>query len=237
MSLLSKQLIALIVIWLISAPFAGAQQVHKLHVEDQNYLPAQGPAPTYAKPQMVGPLPGKVDTTPKPKPKPKETAKVIKAGIKVDQHKAAPPARPIVAPKPVAVPVVNGVLPDQFLGRWQVLGSRSAVEAQAQYQSGIDGIFSGSTSNIWNIQGNAVQGYTLTTDSGVSTPLNVQTKGDVAVLRYQHPINKTMAQEALVMQLVAGGAQFDGLEKISIVKPGEQGARAKVTYKLVGQRQ
>ncbi|MBX9724487.1 MAG: hypothetical protein K2X81_23960 [Candidatus Obscuribacterales bacterium] len=232
---MSKQLIALIVVWLISAPFASAQKVHQLHAEDENYLPAPGPAPTYSKPQMVGPPHAKVDAVPKPKPK--EKPKPIKAGITFDQHKAQPPVRPIVAPKPVAVPVVNGVLPDQFLGRWQVIGSRSAVEAQAQYQSGINGIFSGSTSNIWNIQGNAVQGYTLTTDSGVSTALNVQTKGDVAVLRYQHPINKTMAQEALVMQLVAGGAQFDGLEKISIVKPGEQGARAKVTYKLVGQRQ
>jgi hypothetical protein len=37
------------------------------------------------------------------------------------------------------------------------------------------------------------------------------------------------------MQLQQGGAQFDGLERISIVKQGE-GVRAKVEYNLVGHR-
>ncbi len=229
-----NKLIPLIAIWLLSSPLAFAQEFHKLHAEHENIIPNPGVTPEYSKPTMVGPIHPKLDVVPKPKPKPKpkpEPPKLIKTGISGTGLK--PPMRQ----QPVAeAPIVKGVLPDQFLGRWQVLGSRSKVVAQPQFQAGIDGIFSGSTSNTWNIQGNAVQGYTLTTDTGVSTALTVQTQGNTAVLRYQHPINKTMAQEALVMELVPGGAQFDGLERISIVKPGEQQPRAQVTYKLVGQR-
>jgi hypothetical protein len=130
-----------------------------------------------------------------------------------------------------------GYLPPQFLGRWLVNGTRSKVEALPQYQGGMDSIFSMQTQNIWTIQGSQQQGYTLGSDQGVQTSLMVQTTGDTAVLRYQHPIHNTMAQEAVVMQLMPGGATFSGLERISIVKQGEPGPRAKVEYNLVGRRQ
>lgn len=141
-----------------------------------------------------------------------------------------------MAPMTVQQPV-QGYLPPQFLGVWQVMGSRSGAEAQPQYQAGIDSIFAATTSNTWRIQGNQQQGYVLATDTGVQTALMVETQGNTAILRYQHPIKNTMAQEALVMQLLPGGAQFDGLERISIVKQGEPAPRAKVTYKLIGRRQ
>ncbi|MBX9686461.1 MAG: hypothetical protein K2X27_07135 [Candidatus Obscuribacterales bacterium] len=141
-----------------------------------------------------------------------------------------PPPMPMQNMQPV-----QGVLPPQFLGRWRVMGQRSAVEALPQYQAGMDGIFSMQTQNIWTIQGNPQQGYNLSTDTGVQTGLMVESSGNTAILRYQHPIKNTMAQEALVMQLLPGGAQFDGLERISIVgKQGEK--RAMVTYKLHGTR-
>lgn len=131
---------------------------------------------------------------------------------------------------------VKGYLAPQFLGVWQVSGTRSAIEAQPQYRSGVSNIFAATTSNTWRIEGNQSQGYLLSTNTGVQTRLTVETHGDNAILRYQHPINQTLAQEALVMQLLPGGAQFDGLESISIVKPNEP-PRAKVTYKLIGRRQ
>ncbi|MGH9554162.1 MAG: hypothetical protein ACRD3W_32590, partial [Terriglobales bacterium] len=62
-------------------------------------------------------------------------------------------------------------------------------------------------------------------------------EGGTAFIRYQHPISKTMAQEAIVMSLVPGGIQFNGLERISIVKEGMAQPRAKVTYQLMGSRQ
>lgn len=183
--------------------------------------------PSYSKPQMVG---GTPKVAPLPPPVKKDPPKKIKANIQQNVQQPPPPQR-MVQQAPV-----QGVLPPQFLGRWQVLGSRSNVEALPQYQAGMDGIFSMTTSNVWNIQGSPEQGYMLNTDTGVSTPLTVETQGNTAILRYQHPIKNTVAQEALVMQLGPGGMQFDGLERISIVKQGE-GTRAKVTYKLVGHRQ
>ncbi|HMY55331.1 MAG TPA: hypothetical protein PK671_20380, partial [Candidatus Obscuribacter sp.] len=80
--------------------------------------------------------------------------------------------------------------------------------------------------------------YTLKTDQGVTTSLNIyKVAGNQAFIRYQHPISKTMAQEAVVLELQNGGMSFQGLERISIVKEGEPQPRAKVTYQLYGQRQ
>ncbi|MBX9687119.1 MAG: hypothetical protein K2X27_10480 [Candidatus Obscuribacterales bacterium] len=205
----------------------------ELGVEQRNYMTPAPEVQQYGRPQMVG-VP-KYAAPPKPVKAPKPPK--LNAGI---QTQAVKPALKAAVQRPVQqvqVPVQENVLPPQFLGRWQVLGSRSNVEAQPQYQQGIDSIFSATTANTWNIQGSPEQGYVLNTDSGVSTPLMVQTKGNTAILRYQHPIKNTMAQEALVMQLQPGGAQFDGLERISIVKQGEPQPRAKVTYKLIGHRQ
>lgn len=141
--------------------------------------------------------------------------------------------------RPMQAQVQQSVeLPQGFMGAWRVQGQRTNVTAQPQYQAGIGGLFAPSTSNIWNIGGNAKQGYTLTTDQGVSTSLQVhKVAGSRAFILYQHPISKTMAKEAIVMELQNGGASFAGLERISIVKQGEPGERAKVTYQLAGQRQ
>jgi len=232
--LLKKSAVLLLLALGIAAPAALSQEKpFELGVEQRNYLPGEQPAvPQYGKPMMIGPPPV-TDTHKTPPPK-KE--KKIKASI---EQTAPPPPLQRMQPQPQQqmMQPVQGVLPPQFLGRWQVLGNRSSVEAQPQYQSGMDSIFSMTTSNMWNIQGSPEQGYMLSTDTGVSTPLMVQTQGNTAILRYQHPIRNTVAQEALVMQLGPNGAQFEGLERISIVKQGEPGPRAKVTYKLIGRRQ
>jgi hypothetical protein len=211
---------------LADEPIKGGVQQTDVYSQPATYVPS------YGAPKMVGmPIPKHVTPPPKPKlpPPPKTTLKATAV-----QEVIKPPPPKIAKPMPAA-PMKDGVLPAQFLGRWQVMGSRSNVEAQPQFQQGIDGIFQFTTSNVWNIQGSPEQGYMLSTDSGVSTPLAVSSNGSQAVLRYQHPIKNTVAQEALVMQLGPGGASFDGLERITIIKQGEP-PRAKVTYKLVGRK-
>ena len=200
-------------------------------VKDGAYIsaPAVQPygVPQYAKPQYVGP------------------PKIQKAAIQASVTKPKPPVpKPTVKPivKPVVKPPIKmapkeDVLPPQFLGRWSVSGQRSSMEGQPQYQSALGGIFAATTSNTWNVTGDPEQGYLLTTDSGVSTPLSVHMENSqTAVLQYKHPINKTLALEAVVLQLNPGGTSFSGLERISIVKPGEPAPRAKVTYKLFGRK-
>lgn len=230
--LLKKSAILLLLAFGIGVPASFAQdKPFELGVEQKNYLPNEQPPPQeYGKPMMIGPPPVTDKATPPPK-----KDKKIKA--KIEQSAPPPPVQQPPPQQQQMMQPMQGVLPPQFLGRWQVLGNRSGVEAQPQYQAGMDSIFSMTTSNIWNIQGNPERGYMLSTDTGVSTPLMVQTQGNTAILRYQHPIRNTVAQEALVMQLGPNGAQFEGLERISIVKQGEPGPRAKVTYKLLGRRQ
>jgi len=132
---------------------------------------------------------------------------------------------------------VQVTLPPQFLGVWNVQGTRTKVEAQPEFQQGAEQAFSTSNQQIWTIQGGQ-GGYTLGSNTGIQTPVYVdKVQGTTAFIRYQHPIKNTMAQEAIVMSLTAGGAQFNGLERISIVKEGVPEPRAKVTYQLVGSRQ
>ncbi len=129
-------------------------------------------------------------------------------------------------------------LPPQFMGAWLVRGQRTKVESLPQYQSAMDGIFAMQTQNIWRITGNPQMGYQLGSDTGATMPLQVvECNGATATIRYQHPMKNTMIQEAVVMQLVNGGMQFNGFERLSVVKPGEGPPRAKVTYQLQGQRQ
>lgn len=202
----------------------------QLGIEQKDYISPQVPAvPAYGKPMMVGGTPNYA-TAPATRPPmnggvQQNRPAVLNAGIQQNPPRQMQPQQPQM-----------GILPPQFLGRWQVMGSRSKVEALPQFQAGMDSIFAMNTQNIWMIQGNPQQGYNLSTDQGVATSLLVQTTGDTAILKYQHPIKNTVAQEAVVMQLLPGGATFNGLERISIVKQGE-GVRAKVEYNLVGHRQ
>ncbi len=212
--------------------FAEDGTLLKGGVKDGAYIsaPAVQPygTPQYAKPQFVGP------------------PKIQKAAIQTSVTKPKPPlpkptpkpiVKPVVRPAPVRMAPKEDVLPPQFLGRWSVSGQRSSMEGQPQYQSALGGIFAATTSNTWNVTGDPDQGYLLTTDSGVSTPLSVHMENaQTAVLQYKHPINKTLALEAVVLQLNPGGTSFSGLERISIVKPGEPAPRAKVTYKLFGRK-
>jgi hypothetical protein len=128
-------------------------------------------------------------------------------------------------------------LPANFMGAWLVKGQRTKVEAQPEFQAGAEQAFAVNTSNVWNISGNPQAGYTLGSDSGIQTQLWVdKVQGSTAFIRYQHPIKNTMAQEAVVMNLQDGGARFEGLERISIIKEGQKPPRAKVQYNLFGQR-
>ncbi len=207
-----------------------ADEPFKLGVEQRNVIQPDPPAvpPSYPSyPVYTPPSEAKVDAIPK------HPKKKLDAGI--DQN-VAPPAS--TRPPLQATIAQPGVLPGEFLGVWRVIGTRQGIDALPQYQAGIQNIFSASTSNTWNIGGSPQGGYSLSNDMGVSTQLAVdKVQGTTAFLRYQHKINNTVAQEAIVMQLAPGGATFQGLERISIVKPGEAQPRCKVTYQLNGQRQ
>jgi len=129
-------------------------------------------------------------------------------------------------------------LPPAFMGSWLVKGALSGLDAAPQFKDKVGGLFQQNTSNTWNIAGSPQQGYQMSNDMGVSTALTIyKVSKNTAFIRYQHPMGKTMAQEAIVMELQNGGATFQGLERISIVKEGEPGPRAKITYQLLGQRQ
>ena len=133
--------------------------------------------------------------------------------------------------------VTSVALPPPFLGIWQVHGQRTSVQALPEFQAGAEQAFTVSNDQIWNISGSQ-GGYTLGSNTGISTALIVdKVQGNTAFVRYQHPVGKTMAQEAIVMSLLPGGMQFEGLERISIVKEGLSQPRAKVTYQLAGTRQ
>jgi hypothetical protein len=130
-------------------------------------------------------------------------------------------------------------LPPAFMGSWLVQGHLSGVDAATpQFQQDVSRAFNPNTQNTWNIAGSPQQGYQMSNDIGVSTTLTIyKVSKNQAFIRYQHPMGKVMAQEAIVMQLQNGGATFEGLERISIIKDGQQPPRAKVTYQLNGQRQ
>jgi hypothetical protein len=129
-------------------------------------------------------------------------------------------------------------LPPVFMGAWNVQGQRIKVVAMPEFQAGAERAFAGSTSNIWQISGNPQMGYSMSSNTGIQTALVVdKVENGTAYMRYQHPIGNTTAQEAIVMTLSNGGVQFNGLERVSIVKQGLPQPRAQVTYQLVGHRQ
>lgn len=202
----------------LSAGQGAAADPFQLGVEQQQFMDSN---PGSFSGSYGYPAPQAVPTTPR-----------LNAGATRQQ-----PQQPRQTPTIQAGVQKQAVLPKGFMGAWRVMGNRTTVDAQPQYQNGIGQIFQQRTQNVWNIGGNAGN-YTLSTDQGVTTQLYVQkVVGNQAFIRYQHPISKTMAQEAIVLQLGDGGMTFEGLERISIVKEGEPQPRAKVTYQLMGQRQ
>lgn len=224
-------LLSALMLVLLSNPAPG--EPFKLGIEEKGYLQDvdsgqyQYPAPKAVPTQP--PLKGNVQQEHKKKP-----AKLLKGNA----EERLPTPRP---PMNLGVQQQRSIpLPPQFLGAWMVYGTRQNVDALPQYQEGVFNIFAQQTEDMWNISGDPNSGYAFTNAGlGVSSAIYVdKVSGDTAFIRYQHPIKNTMAQEAIVMQLVPGGAQFNGLERISIVKPGEKGQpRAKVTYQLMGRRQ
>jgi len=198
-----------------------AQEPYKLGVQEN----VQGSSnPSYPAPQMMT-----VPAVPVVK-KPKKT---LSAATSQNNNQI----NANVAQEVFSGGVSKVALPPAFLGSWQVHGQRTQVEALPEFQAGAQQAFSLSNDQVWNISGGQ-GGYTLGSNTGISTPLIVdKVQGNTAFVRYQHPIGNTMAQEAIVMSLRPGGAQFDGLERISIVKQGLPQPRAKVTYQLMGTRQ
>ncbi len=133
---------------------------------------------------------------------------------------------------------VSVTLPPQFLGSWTVQSQRTKVEAMPEFQAAAQNAFAVKPPTaIWNITGNQNSGYQFASNTGINCPIIVdKATQTTAYIRYQHPINNTVAQEAVVLNLSATGNQFEGLERVSIIKQGISEPRAKVTYQLFGQR-
>ena len=203
-------------LFILALPQAAKADPFQLGAEERNWVDNPAP-PGYGGPQMMPTgtnnttLQGNTSASTRPTPRPAQ--------------------RPLQASAQVT-------LPPAFMGAWLVQGNRKEVKANTpDFQATANSAFAQSTRNIWNIQGNA-NNYSLTTDQGVTTQLHIwKVAGNRAFIRYQHPIGKTMAQEAIVMELGGNGASFSGLERISIIKEGEKAPRAQVTYGLSGTRQ
>jgi len=207
------------------APPSWADEPFKLGVQEKAYLesaPMSGYAnyPSYPAPKMIQQQPRMGAPAP-PRPP-------MQGGVGT----TAPPPRP-----PIQATIERVVLPPAFLGVWNVAGQRVKVEALPAFQQGAEAAFAMNNNQIWEIAGDPANGYMLGSNTGIRTPLVVdKVQGATAFIRYQHQVKNTMAQEAIVLQLAPGGAQFQGLERIMIVKPNEP-PRAKVTYQLSGVRQ
>ncbi len=226
----------------LSTATAWADEPFKLDASHTEVIPGQVQqqasygTPTYATPQMV-------PTQPPPKK--------LKMEIKHTEAPKQPPPPPPPPPQRPMQPVQamqpmqpqDGVLPPQFLGRWAVQGQQTGVEVAQWFQQKtgatvekVRSQFSPTNQQTWTIQGSPQQGYVMQSDTGATTPLMVQTQSaNIAIIKYQHQVFNSVANEAIVMQLGPDGAQFEGLESITIVKPGEQ-PRFKVKYKLYGRR-
>jgi hypothetical protein len=167
-----------------------------------------------------------------------KTKKPPKKPLKGNLQENVPQRQQIQQRPPMQMQVQQSQpLPQGFMGAWLVSGLRKDVKAQPQFQAAIPTIFAEQTQNVWNITGNPSSGYAFSNDSGVKSAIFVdKVEGGTAFIRYQHPIKNTMAKEAIVMQIVPGGIQFNGLERISIMKQGEPQPRAEVTYQLMGRR-
>jgi len=204
-----------------------AQEPYKLGVQEN--VPGQSNNYSYPAPRMI-PVPAQ-SAPPARTPAYSGSASQSQFSGSASQSATTRP------PETFSAGVTRVTLPPIFLGAWQVHGERTNVEAMPEFQAAANQAFTMSNNQVWNIAGNPTNGYTLGSDTGIKTALYVdKVQGNTAFVRYQHPVGKTMAQEAIVMSLAPGGLQFDGLERISIVKEGLPQPRAKVTYRLSGVR-
>jgi hypothetical protein len=206
------------------APFAAGADPFKLDATTNQYNPGQGTA-GYGYPAPVSVQAPPMQATIRSSPPINLNAE--------QQYTPPPPPR-----RPMQLQVQKSVaLPAGYLGNWHVRGQRTKVEAQPEFESTAQTAFAPTTDNMWQIQGNVQSGYTMG-NGEMQTQLFVDRIGPdgTAFIRYPHQIGKTVAQEAIIMTLTNGGAAFNGLERISIVKQGEPQPRAKITYQLMGQR-
>jgi hypothetical protein len=237
----SKSSLALLAVIASLAPAAVAQdQPKKFELgAETNQFNAGSSYPAYPAPQMI-------QQTPRQAP-PQQPRKPLQ-GNAVQQHQ--PMQRPLQAniqqQPPMQAGVQANVLPQQFLGHWNVQGQRTKVQgATPEYQSGYERVFEMNTQNVWDITGRPGQ-YGINSNAGMQAMQLREIAGSTATFAYQHPVymNKdgqmvampTNAQELVVMQLSPDGRSFSGLCRIGIVKPGEPRPRGMVTYNLQGHR-
>ncbi len=225
-----SMLVALTCLTFTQSANAQEKKPFQLGVEERGYIqePSGNMSEQYPSPRFVETptYSGNVQKK-KDKPAPKKKPPALQSGVTDN----APPRQVIQAGVRQ-----DQVLPQGFMGAWLVSGLRKGIKAQPQFQAAIPTIFQEQTQDVWTITGSP-GGYAFSNNQGVKSAIYVdKVENGTAFIRYQHPIKNTMAKEAIVMQMVPGGMQFNGLERISIVKQGEPGPRAEVTYELMGRR-
>jgi hypothetical protein len=147
-------------------PLQGGIEAQKF-IENANSNDYSYPAPT-----MMQPSPDSV-----------RPARVQKAAIQ--QQQRPPQQRPIQAQVQQSVE-----LPKGFMGAWVVQGQRSNMQALPQFQGSIGSVLPSKLAPATSGISLAIHapGYTLTTDQGVSTKLNIhKVAGNTAFILYQHP--------------------------------------------------
>jgi hypothetical protein len=130
-----------------------------------------------------------------------------------------------------------GVLPQQFLGTWAVLGSRTQASGKSpQYQEAVDRVMPATNNQEWSIVGQP-GAYGMNSTSGASGIQVSQCTTSTAFIRHQYQIGNCIAREAYVLQLDPNGQSFQGVMKCAVVKPGESGPpRFSASYNLMGRR-
>ena len=99
-------------------------------------------------------------------------------------------------------------LPPGYLGVWSVQGRRTTVDSLPEFQAAAQQFMAASTNSTWQITGSP--GNYQMGNGQMGTPLIVDRvdANGTAYIRYQHPVFKVMAQEAIVLSLSPNGMTF-----------------------------
>ena len=236
----SRKLCTLLVLWATCAspqlslgqdsakPFSLGAETNVINNGDSGGYPAYPSYPVY-QPPVQHPPPHL--TQQKPKAAPVHHEKPLQANIQ--QNSAPPPMQAAVQEERLP----PGVLPQQFIGQWSVLGSRTKAQGGGpQYQEALDRVMPQSNNQSWNIAGQP-GAYSMTSSNGASNIQVNQCTTNTAFIRHQYQVGNCVAREAYVLQLDPSGTSFQGVMRCSVSKPGEPPPpRFQAQYNLMGRR-
>lgn len=216
----------------------GNGKPFQLGAESNSYNQNSGassyaPYPVFQPKPVVAPPPVRHAVPQRAKVVPIQTPRAIQGGLQ-DTVRQPPPMQANIQAEQKLPP---GVLPQQFLGSWAVLGSRTAAQGKApQYQEALDRVMPSTNNQDWNIGGQPGH-YGMTSSTGAQGITVSQCTTSTAFIRHEYPVGNCVAREAYVLQLDPSGTSFQGVMQCAVVKPGEPGPpRFSAKYNLMGRR-